>query len=363
LFFHSITPTDNNVCYQMFQLLPSLRTLSCYSAIEDVSVDEGSAHLSQSTSPSSVSKLVVPRDDFLKLAQQQRFAEMESILTRPQEYDLQEWLFLEKKKTKANKVGTLQENYNLHLFRGETPLHVILPYQPTEAVVNRLIHFLSSSKKSQSVPEDAVDMLGRTPLHVAAASGCSASVIQRLLNGVSGIMPAVAKDFTGRHALHYACANINGAPPAQLRRRKGWNKKNTSEPEFDPVENMVSVVFHLLSAYPDAALIRDHDGQTPMELVRAQRAHPCVIKLLNQAIFMCNMERSCGRLRSPLSANKHFKEISTAEFSASDTDLIEDMLEVSESEDVSSIGTHGVSLLFSTKSPHQVTRLETDIEL
>jgi len=189
---------------------------------------------------------------------------------------------------------------------------------------------------------------------VAAASGCSASVIQRLLNGVSGIMPAVAKDFTGRHALHYACASIQGEPPGQLRRRKGWNQNNC-EPKLDPVENMVGVVFHLLSAYPDAALIRDHDGQTPMELARAQQAHPSVIKLLNQAISMCNMERSSsGRLRS-----SPFSEFSTTEFSVSDTDLID----ISASDDVSSIGTHGISLLCSTKSRHQVTWLETNIEL
>jgi hypothetical protein len=99
------------------------------------------------------------------------------------QYDIDGWFFFEAPKTRFT-FSLIAEGGD----RGESPLHMILHYHPTRTVVDKLIRY---SVFVNTVPEDAIDI---TPLHVRASKGCSASVMARLLNGVSAVMPAVTKD-------------------------------------------------------------------------------------------------------------------------------------------------------------------------
>lgn len=276
----------------------------------------------------------IPRQGFLKLAKHRHFESMMEILGKPDEYDLDAWLFpsadnvpvlspgissspieclskslnlssdssttssshkrhsfrsLPSLSPSGNKSGRNDE-YNLHLFRGETPLHVLLRYNPTEELVNNLIDYLSQSEKSLGVPEDSVDMLGRTPLHVACANGCSAAVVERLINGVSAAVPAFAKDSMGRHALHWACANPVGDCCLEHKRRLLLRKNNKFVETMSMVNNMVKVVKVLLKAYPEAVFIADHDGNRPKDLAGLHNADERIILLLSREEQYCELE-------------------------------------------------------------------------
>jgi hypothetical protein len=299
----------------------------------------------------------VPRASFFKLARQQRFAEMIEILRRKNEYDLDIWLFQK----------------NLHSFRGESPLHMIMHYHPTPTVVDKLIEYLSSSKKSHAVPEEAIDMQGFTPLHVGACKGCSVSVMRRLVTGASTVKPAIVKDSMGRHALHWACANprvkASTALCTPFRQRRSLNTDGLS-----PEDNMVQVVVLLVKAYPEASIVPDMEGHTPLDLARANGADPRIIKFVEAAITFVEAAfqrcKQASNARSSVDTQKHSDlHNHCKESSVSDTASEKDFpVEVSEHDfdEVSSIGSAGASL-YRMKDGHQwwlrVTKIEEGIEL
>lgn len=282
---------------------------------------------------------VVPRQGFFKLAKNRRFVTMIEIFDRSEEYDLEAWLFpgadssvptgsisatppappespkpstpssSSSRKLRSPFRSPLtpskrDDEYNLHLFRGETPLHVLLRYNPTEELVSSLIEYLSShSERSLGVPEDAVDMLGRTPLHVACANGCSVAVVGRLITGVSAAMPAFAKDVTGRHALHWACANPHGEPESSSLESNNNNNSNSNNKSFTlgrkknkfvesmaMVDNMVNVIKVLLKAYPESVLIADRDGNRPKDLARIHKADERILLMLSREERDCEFD-------------------------------------------------------------------------
>lgn len=339
----------------------------------DQEVSQAEMHLDTATIRNSQKGR--PRTSFLKLAEGQRFEEIEAILDRKDEYDLDGWLFLDKqqvaKKSRFRLFAKRRESslQDLHMFRGETPLHMILHYHPTESVVDKLIKYLSTSKKSQTVPEDATDMLGRTPLHVGAAKGCSSAVMSRLVSGVSVVMPAVAKDSSGRFALHWACANPDGedlvVTCGGLRKSLKKNNDNVS-----PADNMVQVIFLLLKAYPEASTIPDNQGETPLDLAIMHGAEPRIIQLVEDSYQSCKKARSFRANGRPKYKDLHktAKENSATEGSSDE----EIPAEVSEHDydEVSSIGSAGVSLYARKKLKEsgqpwslQVERIEEAIEL
>ena len=263
----------------------------------------------------------VPRPSFLKLAKSQRFETMMEILNRSDDYDLNAWIFpgsstntpvntitsaatlgssssFSSSTSSRNRIRPLfplsptnrddDDEYNLSLFRGETPLHILLRYHPTNELVHRLVEYLSQSAQSLGVPEDAVDMMGRTPLHVAAAHGGSVAVVKRLLQGVSAAMPAFAKDATGRHALHWACANPQGSHGNRSARRRTTNKLFVQSMEM--VNNMVQVVKVLLKAYPESVFLADHNGHRPKDLARIHHADERILLLLSREERRCELD-------------------------------------------------------------------------
>jgi hypothetical protein len=178
-------------------------------------------------------------------------------LARQGRYDAMKISLLQERDDRADNWLRLNAN-------GKIILHKILKYQPPVEIVHLLILRLAE-KSNIAVPEEFKDAEGRTPLHVAVAHGCDAAVIHRLLNGVSRVIPAVTKDNDDRLPLHLAC--LNEACGATLTKQQ--SKQPTPAEE---VNNMVQVVYLLLSAYPVAAAIRDSNGDTPLDLARRNGA-------------------------------------------------------------------------------------------
>jgi ankyrin repeat protein len=191
------------------------------------------------------------REPILKLAKQGRYDDIKKPL-------------LHERDDRADNLLRLNTN-------DKSVLHKILKYQPPIEIVHLLILRLAE-KSNIAVPEELKDATGRTPLHVAVANGCHATVIHRLLNGVSRVMPAVTKDNDDRLPFHLACLNEACGVTS--------TKRQSKQPTPEEVNNMVQVVYLLLSAYPVAAAIRDSNGDAPLDLARRNGADRRILRAL-----------------------------------------------------------------------------------
>lgn len=441
--------------------------------MEIVQKSKGTSATSATASTATASKgglvstggagMPMPKTSFLELCQQRRFNELQCILEQAAEYDMDGWLFLDAqsffggvssgvspmagsggsvvsspggfsgfasigspspsksmKLFKRSKRG-LKNTHSLHLFRGESPLHVLLQYRPTLPVVEELLKVLACSSNNSgaavttptasSVPEDALDMQGQTPLHVAVANGCDVEIVRLLLSGVSAVMPAVAKDNWGRHALHRACGaasyvqprrvassspgSIVGDSKSVMSTRTAHRKKSHMRSDrsvssnsvittlstqsaavnsaFNSVENMLAVIELLIKSYPEALVLADNDKKTPLDLAREARA-AMVIQQLVQKKTQEVRSKQMNRGNSKLSKKKSGRNLKASTSDEADDDsfndntlvraLNENTIECDDQavdelyDDVSSIGSGGVSLFFAKpkanfSSPYQ----------
>lgn len=170
-----------------------------------------------------------------------------------------------------------------------TPLHEVLEYCPPLAVVNLLcqsLHFEErtvyefsiSAGCTNSSPEDVATEDGRKPLHIACEHGCDIAVVKRLMKGTSYVRPVMACDVQGRTPLHWACENPKGTSTGS-----SFSLFNSSRRK-QCVDNMVQVIESLLHAYPRAALLKDQNHQTPLDIARDKKADARILKLLESAI-------------------------------------------------------------------------------
>lgn len=131
-----------------------------------------------------------------------------------------------------------------------TPLHVVLEHNPTAATVSSMLTILHE-RFHVLIPEEFVDDIGRTPLHVAVAAGCTVEVAQVLLDGESHLMPAVLKDSLHRTPLHWACQPAQKHKSKRKRDMALWHQRQ--------------VIQVLLEEFPEAASIQDEEKKTPLE--------------------------------------------------------------------------------------------------
>jgi hypothetical protein len=253
----------------------------------------------------------------LLLAKQGKFETIEDILMRNSESDIFSWI---------ENCSLSKGAAGLETFKGATTLHLIMPYHPPVEVVDSLIYRLSQ-KRPGTVPEDATDMQGRTPLHVAVAHGCDIKVVQRLMNGVVSAVPAVTKDAWNRLPLHWACVNEN------ISFQQGCLFGCT--PRFTDCDNMTKIVEALVKVYPHAVTVKDQFGMTPLDLAINRNADQFILHILHSA------------LKSKSRAGVDHSNSGATE----DTSMLNIPLEVSKSQrfdfdyedDISSIGTGGAS--------------------
>ena len=142
-----------------------------------------------------------------------------------------------------------------------SPLHFVMKHRPPLAVVEYILQYTSSSCH---VPEEVLDSEGRTPLHVACASNCRFEVIERLLAGVSLVVPAMTKDALGRLPLHWAVCK-------------------PCLPNEHEVSNKYDTILLLLNANPQAINMADSAGKNAVDYAMEFNADKSIKALLKKA--------------------------------------------------------------------------------
>jgi hypothetical protein len=171
----------------------------------------------------------------LSLAKYRKYDEILEKLEYKDSAELSMWLGVV-----PNGVGVEEDNTVVC----SLALHQIMVYHPPNIVVQMLIKKMKQVK-SGYIPEAAVDERNQTALHIAVEVGCDISVIKCLT--ASSDLPAFTMDNTGRFPLHIACY-------ASPRRGRGM------------LTNTEQTINHLLEIYPQAAIVPDLTGRTPLQL-------------------------------------------------------------------------------------------------
>lgn len=139
-------------------------------------------------------------------------------------------------------------------------LHALCMYRPTATVVQAVIDTLQATVCRNVDATMLVDAHGRTPLHIAAASGCSSAVIELLMRKNTAILTL---DNGGRYPLHWACTFNPG---------RGGLKRE---------DDRVEVIKKMIEAYPVSVLTKDKKGNTPANLATANEADKRILAALH----------------------------------------------------------------------------------
>jgi hypothetical protein len=189
------------------------------------------------------------RFPFVALAKEGRFHEIVHFLKHGDKAERKEWL---------------RSTTNDHV---ESPLHVLLQYQPPLKAVSLLIKRMRE-EFPKSIPEAECDSLGRSSLHVACAFACNVAVVARLLNGATAQFrkPAAVQDTAHMTPLHWACQTASTLA----------DRKDT--------DNMVQVIGFLVEAYPAAIKLPNKTGSTPADLLARGRqpVDPALLQALDR---------------------------------------------------------------------------------
>lgn len=218
------------------------------------------------------------RVPFQQLAEKRQFDKIMDVLIKETDAEkLRLWL--------QGDDMDMTRTYSNTIMSGETPLHLIAAVQPTACVVEMLVRCMAGLYKN--VPLDVTDIMGRTPLHVAAIYG-STDAIQILSNGCSPeslVTAPLIQDIWLRCPLHWACS---------------YSKENSGSVDkiFSKIvcgktkgATMVDAVRTLIEAYPEATLIRDRDGKTSFDLALANKADPRIIAILDSTSKLLHRAR------------------------------------------------------------------------
>ena len=199
-------------------------------------------------------------------------------------------------------------------------LHQIMMHHPPENVVETLIKKMKQVR-SGYIPEAAVDEKSQTALHIAVEMGCDISVIKCLT--ASSDLPAFTMDTMGRFPLHIACC-------LSPRRGRGM------------VQNTEQIINHLLEVYPQAAIVPDLTGKTPLQLLLGrgvsskERRIVLTLRMVQQIL---SKESNPSVARTSTSTAD---EISELQHLVSNYILIS-YASMKENDDMSSVGSRGVS--------------------
>jgi Ankyrin repeat len=213
------------------------------------------SNLSPNRMVKSMSKRRLPlrktQASFLKLVDGKKFDEIITIL-RDDQYDFKKWL-----------------PKNSDISRGQSALHLVLQSRPPVEIVELLMMRMKQVNKG-SCPELGQDELGMTPLHVAVARECDASIIERLLcgNNTNNCLQnsAAVMDRHKRYPLHYICSNQC--------RVQSKNLHTSNE-----CTNSVHIIKMLVKAFPAAVHSTDKFGWSPFKMAEKLCADESVLRL------------------------------------------------------------------------------------
>lgn len=148
---------------------------------------------------------------------------------------------------------------------GESCLNVLLSHRPPASVVQLMLQEYRAVNRAGEDPEHTVDLLGRTPLHVAVAYLCSPDVVEVLLSSNSGRQAVKALDMQGRLPLHLAALSSNEFFDNTSAKRR----LSTREISYLSNEDVQTISYGnaelLMNEWPEALLVRDSLGITPLE--------------------------------------------------------------------------------------------------
>ena len=153
---------------------------------------------------------------------------------------------------------------------GMTLLHAAVRHDPPLDIVAKMIEICPHMTASK-------DCLGRTPLHVAAGSGCSAA----LLHMIARAHPAAcdAQDEEGKTPLHFVCDSSCVLFEDDLDNDKN---NNGGTPRQPPKHDAVST---LLCHSSIAATLEDDEGMSPLEHAIMSHASLTTVKLLLRSVM------------------------------------------------------------------------------
>jgi hypothetical protein len=148
---------------------------------------------------------------------------------------------------------------------GESCLHILMRHRPPAIVVQLMLDQYRTFKGADEQPEHSVDLLGRTPLHVAVAYLCTPDVIEVLLSTTSGRQAITALDMQHRLPLHLAALASNELLDLVQAKRK-VPVKSIASLSMEEIRSISQTNTELLmEVWPEALLARDNLGVTPMQ--------------------------------------------------------------------------------------------------
>jgi hypothetical protein len=221
-------------------------------------------------------------------------------------------------------------------------LHAICMYRPNIEVVQVVRDAIETHSRSTNALKSDVfcivnatlvtDALGRTPLHVAVACGCSYKVVDALL--YDDHEAVYMMDHTNRYPLHWACC---------------FTPRCTNKPSQEKeIDNIVRIINRLIEIYAMAVISIDERGCTPMDLAISHQADNKIIQALQ---FVTNiLPTKYGNI----SSKDHYTyEVDDETKVPQDIGDPNDIIFL---DDISSIGSRGVSKgrrIGSKKCAHQ----------
>jgi Ankyrin repeats (3 copies) len=243
---------------------------------------------------------------FQQLLEQRNFDKIKAVLTSASDKSLLFWLYDTPKVPPATKHLGGEEL--LALLTRETPLHRLVALQPPLAIVVSLVQRLTSM--FQNAPKEMTDIEGRTPLHVSVISRGRSEMVRFLIKNSTA---AVVQDAWMRCPLHWACTQpgivtLKPGPRGLLPFMRSQSKDSSP---IEKNDDMVLTVSALIRAFPEATVIRDCNGLTPLDLAIEHQADYRVVALVHSAT---------NRLRQSLKAIKCVSTNDSDETSATDAE-------------------------------------------
>lgn len=195
-----------------------------------------------------------------------------------------------------------------------TPLHYIAAVHPPVSLVALLMDTVSVLFP-RTAPLDAMDLVGRTPLHIATTYGCPSAVVLQLLDasGNSTSAAVLMQDAWHRCPLHWACMNTmmkgnleeeypsfhdhndDDDDKSKSNRKKSWmamllgcGRKPAAASVAAAIcwsnDDLVRTVELLVRSFPEATLLRDCNGKTPLDLAVDHDVDPRIVDLVHETV-------------------------------------------------------------------------------
>jgi hypothetical protein len=186
-------------------------------------------------------------------------------------------------------------------------LHGILAYQPPFEVVDLICQLLNNERNGVRnvsgtrnlllVVEETSDLSGRIPLHVAIQNYCDKNVVARLMHQTNARFNlCLSLDAMGRTPLHWAVsvsksftARAASHGPRSFLFVLSWIMKHFNNTKC--VDNMFQIIQMLLKNCPRATVMKDVEGNRPIDIARQRQVDPAIVIALLETETLLGYEQ------------------------------------------------------------------------